>query len=118
MMRCSRITERLSYRTTMRFVSLLPNVAQSNESLFHFQVANVRQIVTVPSRLESTSLVLALGLDLFLTRVAPSGTFDVLSESFNKAQLVLTIGGLAIAVVVVRPMVARKKLKERWYTHQ
>lgn len=86
--------------------------------LFYVQVANVRQIITVPSRLESTSLVLTLGLDLFFTRVAPSGTFDVLSENFNKAQLVLTITGLAIAVVVVRPIVARKTLRERWYTHQ
>lgn len=94
------------------------HTVRSNELLFHLQVANVRQIVTMPSRLESTSLVLALGLDLFLTRVAPSGTFDVLSENFNKAQLVLTIGGLVVAVLVVRPIVARKKLKERWYTHQ
>ncbi|KAL4079874.1 hypothetical protein V8B97DRAFT_656854 [Scleroderma yunnanense] len=84
----------------------------------NYEVPKVRQIVTAPSRLESTSLVLTLGLDLFLTRVAPSGTFDVLSENFNKAQLVLTITGLVVAVVVVRPIVTRKKLRERWYTHQ
>jgi hypothetical protein len=59
--------------------------------------------------------VCALGLDLFCTRLAPSGTFDVLSEDFNKGQLVLTIGGLAAAIAFVRPMVRRKKLRERWY---
>jgi hypothetical protein len=52
---------------------------------------------------------------LFGSRVTPSGTFDVLSESFNKAQLVLTIGGLTLAIAIARPMVNRKKLKERWF---
>jgi hypothetical protein len=78
-------------------------------------VADVRQIITAPSLLESTSLVLAVGTDLFLTRVATSGTFDVLSENFNKVQLVLTVVGLAVAIAVTKPMVRRKKLRERWY---
>lgn len=77
-------------------------------------MANVRKIVTAPALLESTSLVFAYGLDLFHTRIAPSGTFDVLSENFNKAQLVLTIIGLAGAIVVTKPMVQRKRLRERW----
>ncbi|KAN0080356.1 Protein of unknown function (DUF1620) domain containing protein [Tylopilus felleus] len=81
----------------------------------HYEVADVRQIVTAPSLLESTSLVLAVGTDLFLTRVATSGTFDVLSENFNKAQLVLTVVGLAVGIAVAKPMVRRKKLRERWY---
>ncbi|KAJ3535734.1 hypothetical protein NMY22_g6355 [Coprinellus aureogranulatus] len=80
-----------------------------------YEVANVRQIVTAPALLESTSLVLAFGLDMFLSRVAPSNTFDVLSESFNKAQLVLTITGLAAAIMFTRPMVQRKRLREKWY---
>lgn len=79
------------------------------------QVAKTRRVVTSPALLESTSLVFAYGLDLFSTRVAPSNTFDVLSENFNKVQLVFTIGGLALAIFVVRPMVARKRLRERWY---
>jgi ER membrane protein complex subunit 1 len=78
-------------------------------------VAKIRGILSSPALLESTSLVFAHGLDLFCTRVTPSGTFDVLSETFNKAQLVLTIAGLALAIVVTRPMVRRKKLRERWY---
>ncbi|KAJ7588211.1 hypothetical protein C8J56DRAFT_1164789 [Mycena floridula] len=81
----------------------------------NYQVANVQHIITAPSLLESTSLVFAFGLDLFLTRVAPSNTFDVLSENFNKLQLVLTVAGLAFAIVVTRPMVQRKRLKEKWY---
>jgi hypothetical protein len=79
------------------------------------QVAGVREILTAPALLESTSLVFAYGLDLFGTRVAPSKTFDVLSESFNKAQLALTVLGLAGAIVMTGPAVRRKRLRERWY---
>lgn len=71
-------------------------------------------MVTSPALLESTSLILASGLDLFYTRVAPSGSFDVLSEGFNKAQLLATITALAIGVIVLRPLVRRKVLKQRW----
>ncbi|EKM58157.1 uncharacterized protein PHACADRAFT_116839 [Phanerochaete carnosa HHB-10118-sp] len=80
-----------------------------------YQVANVRAIITSPALLESTSLVFAHGLDLFSTRVTPSNTFDVLSENFNKAQLVLTISGLALAILITKPMVRNKRLRERWY---
>ncbi|EIW74996.1 DUF1620-domain-containing protein [Coniophora puteana RWD-64-598 SS2] len=81
----------------------------------NYEVANVRQIVTAPSLLESTTLVFAFGLDLFCTRIAPSNTFDVLSEGFNKVQLVLTILGLTVAIAITKPMVRRKRLRERWY---
>ncbi|KAF8636102.1 hypothetical protein AX17_003807 [Amanita inopinata Kibby_2008] len=80
-----------------------------------YETAHIRRIVTSPALLESTSLVFAYGLDLFLTRVSPSGTFDVLSESFNKAQLVFTIAGLVVAIVITRPMVKRRMLRQRWY---
>ena len=75
----------------------------------------MRGIITSPALLESTSLIFAYGLDLFGSRVTPSNTFDVLSESFNKAQLVLTIGGLTAAIAIAKPMMTRKKLRERWF---
>jgi ER membrane protein complex subunit 1 len=76
-----------------------------------FGVTNVK---TSPALLESTSLVLASGLDLFYTRVAPSGTFDVLSNSFSKSQLLATIVALVAGLFVMRPLVQRKQLKQRW----
>jgi len=81
----------------------------------HYEVANIQRIVTSPALLESTSLVFAYGLDMFLTRVAPSSTFDVLNENFNKVQLVLTVSGLALAIMFTKPMVRRKQLREKWY---
>ncbi|THH17682.1 hypothetical protein EW146_g3182 [Bondarzewia mesenterica] len=72
----------------------------------NYEVANIRRILTSPAQLESTSLVFAYGLDLFFTRTAPSGTFDVLSDNFNKVQLVLTVCGLAAAIIITKPMAA------------
>ncbi|KAG6829349.1 hypothetical protein H0H92_004715 [Tricholoma furcatifolium] len=81
----------------------------------NYEVANIQRIVTSPALLESTSLVFTYGLDMFATRTAPSNTFDVLSENFNKAQLVLTVSGLALAIIFTKPMVQRKRLREKWY---
>ncbi|KAK0497691.1 hypothetical protein EDD18DRAFT_1158925 [Armillaria luteobubalina] len=58
---------------------------------------------------------LRFGLDMFLSRVAPSKTFDVLDENFNKAQLVFTVLGLAAAIGITKPIVRNKKLREKWY---
>ncbi|TFK65860.1 DUF1620-domain-containing protein [Pluteus cervinus] len=81
----------------------------------NYDVAQIKRIITSPALLESTALVFSYGLDMFSSRVAPSGTFDVLSEDFNKVQLVFTVLGLGAAIVVTRPMVMRKKLREKWY---
>ena len=78
------------------------------------ELFGVKRIKSSPALLESTSLILASGLDLFYTRVAPSGSFDVLSESFSRSQLLATIAALAAGLVVMRPLVRRKQLKQRW----
>ena len=61
--------------------------------------------------LESTTLVLAYGLDLWFTREAPSKTFDVLSEDFSKGTLLTTIFGLILGILTTKPMVCIKKYK-------
>ncbi|KDR78137.1 hypothetical protein GALMADRAFT_94668 [Galerina marginata CBS 339.88] len=100
----------------IQYDPVLPN--DPRRVLSHnYDVANVQKIVTSPALLESTSLVFAFGLDMFLTRVAPSNTFDVLSENFNKVQLVFTVSGLLLAILITRPMVKRKGLREKWYQH-
>ncbi|KAH8914866.1 DUF1620-domain-containing protein, partial [Atractiella rhizophila] len=80
------------------------------------QVLGVEGVVSAPSRLESTSFVLAYGADLFLDTVAPSQPFDILSDSFNKHQLVGTIAGLMLGVGITRPMVKKKQLRAKWYS--
>ncbi|KAI5795264.1 hypothetical protein EDC01DRAFT_654680 [Geopyxis carbonaria] len=77
-------------------------------------VLGLSRVETSPSMLESTSLVLAYGLDLFGTRVAPSMAFDILGKGFGKIQLVLTVLALAGGCGVVAPMVRRRQINARW----
>lgn len=52
---------------------------------------------------------------MFVTRISPSGTFDLLSESFNKKQLVWTVIGLGVAILVAKPVVRGKRLNGKWF---
>ncbi|KAI1105990.1 DUF1620-domain-containing protein [Jackrogersella minutella] len=78
------------------------------------EVFGVREIITSPTALESTSLVLAYGVDVFGTRVAPSLAFDVLGKGFNKLALIGTVVALVLGVAGLRPMVRKKQIDGRW----
>ncbi len=78
------------------------------------EVIGVRNIITAPALLESTTVVLAYGIDIFGTRVMPSMAFDVLGAGFNKVALVSTVVGLAAGVWAVAPLVRRKQIDNRW----
>lgn len=71
-------------------------------------------IHTSPSGLESTSLVLIYGLDLFYTRVAPSKTFDVLKDDFEYWLITLVLSGLISAAYVTKRLASRKALRQAW----
>ncbi|KAI4099535.1 MAG: hypothetical protein L6R37_005926 [Teloschistes peruensis] len=74
------------------------------------EVLGIRQVITSPSLLESTSLVFAFGtLDMFGTRVAPIGGFDILGKGFNKIQLVGTVAALAVGTGILAPLVSSKE---------
>ncbi|CAO3659685.1 unnamed protein product [Rhizopus stolonifer] len=81
---------------------------------YNLQVAGIQSIITSPSLLESTSLVFAYGLDTFYTRSSPSRQFDVLSEDFSKVQLLLTMAGLGVAILISGPIVRRKRVNALW----
>ncbi len=71
------------------------------------EILSLRRIITSPSLLESTSLVFSYGMiDIFGTRLAPIGGFDMLGKGFSKLQLVGTVFALAIGTGVVAPMVS------------
>ncbi|KAI5467931.1 hypothetical protein BGZ63DRAFT_419594 [Mariannaea sp. PMI_226] len=77
-------------------------------------VLGVQGIVATPAIVESTSLMVAYGVDVFGTRVAPSGVFDILGNGFNKVTLVLTVVALLGGVMFLSPMVRRKQINTRW----
>lgn len=69
-------------------------------------VVGVRGILSTPANVESTSLVVAYGVDVFGSRVAPSGVFDILGNGFNKVTLVMTVVALLSGVLFLSPMVS------------
>ncbi|RZC50279.1 hypothetical protein C5167_018705 [Papaver somniferum] len=77
-------------------------------------VEGLRGIVTIPTKLESTSLVFSYGVDLFFTRIAPSRIYDSLTEDFSYALLLLTIVALIAAIFVTWVMSEKKELNEKW----
>nr|GMD48424.1 ER membrane protein complex subunit 1-like [Ipomoea batatas] len=74
----------------------------------------LRGIVTVPAKLESTTLVFAYGVDLFFTQLAPSKTYDSLTDDFSYALLLLTIVALVVAIFITWIWSEQKELQEKW----
>lgn len=107
-----------------------PSQSEAEEGLFRYQpdlvlspnlylshareVLGIKQILTSPTLLESTSMVFAFGHDVFGTQTAPSQTFDVLGKNFSKVQLSLTVVALYLGVLVMRPIVRRKTVERSW----
>ncbi|XP_059456208.1 uncharacterized protein LOC132186317 [Corylus avellana] len=91
----------------------LPIIPQSYVT-HALKVEGLRGIVTVPAKLESTTLAFAYGVDLFFTRMAPSRTYDSLTEDFSYALLLITIVALIAAIFVTWVLSERKELQEKW----
>ena len=67
-----------------------------------------------PAALESTSLALAFGLDVFMTRVQPSRTFDLIPDDFPYGFLLtitLVLGGVMLAL---RRLEGRMSTSRKW----
>ena len=62
------------------------------------EVMGIKNVITSPALLESTSLVFAYGVDVFGTRLTPSLAFDILGKDFNRLALVVTVTALTIGV--------------------
>ncbi|KAJ5104583.1 hypothetical protein NUU61_001930 [Penicillium alfredii] len=77
-------------------------------------VAGIKDILSSPTLLESTSLVFAYGGDIYGTRATPSQAFDILGKGFSKLQLVLTVVALAVGVAILAPITRRKQVNTLW----
>jgi hypothetical protein len=74
----------------------------------------VAHVFTAPAQLESVSLVLAAGLDLFGARTAPSLSFDSLADDFPAATLALTLLALLVGTVLTGRWAQAGGLRLRW----
>ncbi|EGX91001.1 hypothetical protein CCM_05158 [Cordyceps militaris CM01] len=79
-----------------------------------WEILGVEGFTTSPAVVESTSLLVAYGIDVYGTRVVPSGLFDILGKGFNKLTLVSTVLALTGGVLFVAPMVRRSQINRRW----
>ena len=95
------------------YMGELPISAQGVAN-YNRSIAHCRQLSTSPALLESTSLVCAWGVDLWCSRVTPSGTFDLLNEEFNAPFLLLTVTAVIAAIIATRQMAKRKELLSAW----
>lgn len=78
------------------------------------RVEGLRGIVTIPAKLESTALVFVYGVDLFYTQIAPSKTYDSLTDDFSYALLLITIVALIAAIFVTWVLSEKKELRDKW----
>ncbi|KAG8084794.1 hypothetical protein GUJ93_ZPchr0010g8563 [Zizania palustris] len=78
------------------------------------QVEALRGIISIPSRLESTTHVFTYGVDLFYTRLAPSRTYDSLTDEFSYALLLITIAALVAAIIFTWIWSEKKELSDKW----
>ncbi|XP_052901465.1 ER membrane protein complex subunit 1 [Anopheles moucheti] len=97
-------------------VPYMPELPLPHEILINYNqtVAHIRDIHTAPSGLESTCLVLVHGLDLFVTRVSPSKTFDLLKEDFDYFLITVVLVVLTTTSFVVKQLASKKLIKQAW----
>lgn len=88
-------------------------VLSHERNLLSFDEDNVFSIAT---NMESTTYICDLNrVDLFCTKFAPSGEFDILQANFQRNQILFTITVLAVALYVVQPMIKKRQLKLKYY---
>lgn len=75
-------------------------------------ILGVVGIVVTTATVESVGLLAAYGIDVYATRVAPSGVFDFLGKGFGKLTLVGTVLALLAGVVILSPMVSSARTRQ------
>ncbi|XP_076472635.1 ER membrane protein complex subunit 1-like [Babylonia areolata] len=97
-------------------IPYIPELPVSTENFINYNrsIFNVRGIHTAPAGLESTSLVLVYGTDIFYTRVMPSKMFDVLKEDFDYIFIAAVLAIMILVSIISQKLAARKALKRAW----
>lgn len=97
-------------------IPYMPELPLPHEIIVNYNqtVANMRGIHTAPSGLESSCLVFVHGLDIFVTRVAPSKTFDLLKEDFDYFMITTVLVLLTSVSYVVKHFASKKAIKQAW----
>jgi len=94
----------------------IPELPRPHESMLNYKekVEAIRGVVTSPSGLESTVIVLVYGLDVYGTRLAPSKGFDLIKDDFDYFMITVVIIGLVVASFITRRLSQLKMLNQAW----
>lgn len=97
-------------------IPYMPELPMPHEIIINYNqtVANIKDMHTAPSGLESTCLVFVHGLDIFVTRVAPSKTFDLLKEDFDYFLITVVLVLLTTTSYIVKHFASQKAIKQAW----
>jgi len=92
-------------------VPFIPSMVASYSQV----VGGVDRVFVNPTRLESQCLMLAIGSEgLFVTRLSPSRSFDILPSSFSRVGLVVAMVGLIGLYLAVKRYGEGKATKMAW----
>ncbi|ETN68661.1 g-patch domain protein [Necator americanus] len=97
-------------------IPYMPEIPVATEDMVNYNqtVHGVRGIKTAASGLESTSLMLAYGKDIFFTRLTPSGTFDILKDDFDHVLISAVLFGLITGSVISKKLARNNALAAAW----
>lgn len=97
-------------------IPYMPELPMPHEIIINYNqsIRNLKGIYTAPSGLESSCLVFAHGLDIFVTRVAPSKTFDLLKEDFDYFLITVVLVMLTSTSYIVKHFASKKVIKQAW----
>ncbi|XP_063704257.1 ER membrane protein complex subunit 1 [Culicoides brevitarsis] len=97
-------------------IPYIPELPIQQDAIVNYNqtIERLKGIHTAPSGLESTCLMIGYGLDLFVTRVAPSKTFDLLKEDFDYFLITAVLTALIVASYITKQLASRKLIKQAW----
>ncbi|VDM53453.1 unnamed protein product [Angiostrongylus costaricensis] len=97
-------------------IPYIPEIPIATEDMVNYNqtVHAVRGIRTAASGLESTSLMLAYGIDVFFTRLHPSGTFDILKDDFDHVLISIVLFGLIAGSIVSKKFARNSSVSAAW----
>lgn len=77
----------------------------------NWRLSGIEKVKVIDTKFESTSLVVAYGKDVFMTKIQPDNTFDLLNDDFNFT--LLAIMSVAITVRFADPDTCIRPAKTR-----
>uniref|UniRef100_A0A336LFU6 ER membrane protein complex subunit 1 n=1 Tax=Culicoides sonorensis TaxID=179676 RepID=A0A336LFU6_CULSO len=97
-------------------IPYIPELPIQQDAIVNYNqtIERLKGIHTAPSGLESTCLMIGYGLDLFVTRVSPSKTFDLLKEDFDYFLISAVLTALIVASYITKHLASRKIIKQAW----